>query len=68
MYSLPGRIKLVVHLVGNDVYTLHEVRKYLVMFSFIRVLGSVSVRCYGTTKSFVLKTYGSHNKITILLN
>ena len=31
-------------------------------------LGSVPVRCYGTTKSFVLKTHGSHDKITILLN
>ena len=31
-------------------------------------LGSVSVCCYGTIKSFVLKTHGSHDKITILLN
>ena len=35
---------------------------------YIKWLGSVSVRCYGTTKSFVLKTHGSHDKITILLN
>jgi len=37
-------------------------------FGFFKTLGSVSVRCYGTTKSFVLKTHGSHDKITILLN
>ena len=29
--------KLVGHLVGNDVDTLHEERKHLVGFSFIRV-------------------------------
>ena len=37
-------------------------------FFFSFLTRSVSVRCYGTTKSFVLKTYGSHDKITILLN
>ena len=35
---------------------------------FLPLLGSVSVHCYGTTKSFILKTHGSHDKITILLN
>jgi hypothetical protein len=29
-------------------------------------LGSVPVRCYGITKFLYLKTYGSHDKITIL--
>ena len=29
-------------------------------FPFYIILGSVPVRCYGTTKSFVLKTHGSH--------
>ena len=32
------------------------------------ILGSVFVRGYGTTKSFVLKTHGSHDKIIILSN
>ena len=31
-------------------------------------LGSVPVRCYGTTKLLYLKTHGSHDKITIKLN
>ena len=35
---------------------------------FLPLLGSVFVHCYGTTKSFILKTHGSHDKITILLN
>ena len=41
------------------------------LFSFYYIyvnLFSVPVRCYGTTKSFVLKPHGSHDKITILLN
>ena len=35
---------------------------------FLPLLGSAFVHCYGTTKSFILKTHGSHDKITILLN
>jgi len=35
---------------------------------FLPLLGSVSVHCYGTTKSFILKTHGSHDKITIFQN
>ena len=33
---------------------------------FLFLLGSMSVRCYGITKSFILKTHGSHNKIKLL--
>ena len=36
--------------------------------SFHVILYSVLVRCYGTTKSFILKTHRSHDKIIILLN
>ena len=42
-------------------------RFVLPRYLYVR-LGSVLVRCYGTTKFFVLKIHGLHDKITILLN